>query len=110
MAMLTSVTALIELVVVAFAVARLTRLVCADKITEPVRNAAARRLPDGSLVVYLLFCRWCMSMWVALPLAAMWWVASPLPRWSDRWWLDVPAAALALSHVTGLLVRAEPED
>lgn len=108
--MLTCVLLLIELAVVPLAAARLTRLICADKITEPLRMAAARRLHDQSLLLYLLFCRWCMSIWIAVPMAAAWWAASSLPQWSGWWWLDVPTVALALSHVTGLLVRAEPED
>jgi hypothetical protein len=108
--MLTPVLLLVQVAVLPLVVARLTRLICTDKITEPLRNAAARRLPERSLLLYLLFCRWCMSVWIAVPVAAMWWAASPAPRWSGQWWLDVPTVALALSHITGLLVRAEPED
>ncbi|MFI5495584.1 hypothetical protein [Actinoplanes sp. NPDC051859] len=98
-----------EVAIVVLAVARLTRLVCADKITEPVRASVVRRLPAGSMWAYLLYCRWCVSVWVAAPAAATWWTASSAPRWSGHWWLDVPTAALALSYATGLLVRAEPE-
>jgi hypothetical protein len=101
--------ALIEIAVVVFAVARLTRLVTEDKITDPLRTAVAVRLPAGSMWTYLLYCRWCVSIWVAVPAAAVWWSVSAVPRWSGRWWLDVPVAALALSYATGLLVRAEPE-
>lgn len=108
--MLISVAGLIEVVVVLFVVARVTRLVTADEITRRPRQAIARRLPDGSPFAYLLFCRWCLSMWAALPAAAGWWAMSDLPRWSGHWWVDVPTLALALSHATGLLVRAEPEE
>jgi hypothetical protein len=107
--MLIFMTGLIQVGVLVFAVARLTRLVCTDKITEPLRTAAAVRLPAGSQLTYLLYCRWCVSVWVAMPAAAIWYAVSALPRWSGRWWIDVPAAALALSYATGLLVRAEPE-
>jgi len=108
--MLIPVAAMIEIVVVLFVVARLTRLVAADEITRRVREAAVRRLPDGSSFAYLLFCRWCLSVWVAFPAAAAWWALSAVPRWSGHWWVDVPAVALTLSHATGLLVRAEPEE
>jgi hypothetical protein len=100
---------LIEVAVVLFAVARVTRLICEDKVTEQLRAAAAVRLPAGSMLTYLLYCRWCVSVWVAVLAAAVWCAVSALPRWSGHWWIDVPAAALALSYATGLLVRAEPE-
>lgn len=107
---LISVAGLIEIAVVLLAVARLTRLVSADEITRKVREAVVRRLPEDSPFAYLLFCRWCLSVWMATPAAAGWWLLSSLPRWSGHWWVDVPAVALALSHATGLLVRAEPEE
>lgn len=106
--MLIAVTGLIEIVVVLFAVARLTRLIVADEITRRPRVAIVKRLPDGSPFAYLLFCRWCLSMWIAAPAAAVWWHLSEVSRWSGLWWVDVPTVALALSYATGLLVRAEP--
>ncbi|MEH1014629.1 hypothetical protein V6U90_16145 [Micromonospora sp. CPCC 206060] len=69
-----------------------------------------RRLPEGSAFAYLLFCRWCMSVWIAAPAAGGWWHVSDIPRWSGHWWVDVSTVALALSYATGLLVRAEPEE
>ncbi|MEV7267796.1 hypothetical protein AB0N38_29965 [Micromonospora aurantiaca] len=101
-------TGLIEIVVVLFVVARVTRLVTADEITRRPREAIVRRLPEGSALAYLLFCRWCLSVWIAGPAAAGWWQMSDMPRWSGHWWVDVPTVGLALSHATGLLVRAEP--
>lgn len=100
---------MIEFGVVAFAVARLTRLLVVDEVTKPARQTLVRRLPEGSPWAYLLFCRWCMSVWVAFPVAAAWWVLTPTIRWSGHWLVDVVSVALALSYVTGLLVRAEPE-
>ena len=108
--MVIAVKLMIETAVVLLTVARVTRLVCADEITRPARTAIAQRLPEGSPFAYLLFCRWCLSVWVAFPVAALWVGLSTLPRWSGHWWIDVPTVALALSHATGLLVRAEPEE
>jgi hypothetical protein len=108
--MLVAVTGLFEIVVVLFVVARLTRLIVADEITRQPREAIVRRLPDGSHFAYLLFCRWCLSVWIAAPAAAGWWHLSGVPRWSGYWWVDVPTVGLALSYATGLLVRAEPEE
>ncbi|MEV4814920.1 hypothetical protein [Micromonospora tulbaghiae] len=103
-------TGLIEIVVVLFFVARMTRLVTADEITRRPREAIVKRLPEESPLAYLLFCRWCLSVWIAAPAAAGWWHLSDVPRWSGYWSVDVPAVALALSYATGLLVRAEPEE
>ncbi|MBC9002960.1 hypothetical protein [Micromonospora aurantiaca (nom. illeg.)] len=103
-------TELIEVVVVLLFVARVTRLIVGDEITRRPREAIVRRLPDGSPFAYLLFCRWCLSVWIAAAAAAGWWHLSDIARWSGHWWVDVPTVALALSYGTGLLVRAEPEE
>ena len=88
--------------VTVLAVARLTRLVATDQITKPWRDNLARRRPerwsDG------LYCRWCASIWVAaLVIPTVWWTHGSA-------WVLAPASALACSHLTGLLVRAEPRD
>ncbi|MFJ1543299.1 hypothetical protein ACIODS_32670 [Micromonospora chalcea] len=101
---------LFEIAVVLFVVARLTRLVTADEITPRLRESIVKRLPEGSAFAYLLFCRWCLSVWTAAPAAAGWWQLSDVPRWSGYWWVDVPTVALALSYAIGLLMRAEPEE
>jgi hypothetical protein len=100
--------AVIEVVVVIFAVARTTRLVTTDEITRRPRQAFVRARPEGSMLAYLVVCRWCASVWVAATAAVVWWLLSDTPRWSGRWWIDVPTLLLALSYATGLLVRAEP--
>jgi hypothetical protein len=112
--------------VYALAVARVTRLIAADKITEKPRlqleaalwkryraklerqfggPGSLANVSNGSLdtplPVYLLTCRWCASMYVAA-------VAAPLAYlWGESPWLFVPALALAFSHVTGLLAKGE---
>lgn len=108
--MLIRVSEIAEVAVLLLFVARLTRLMVADEITRRPREAIVRRLPDGSPAAYLLLCRWCLSVWIAAPAAATWWLLSDLPRWSGHWWVDIATVALALSHATGLLVRAEPEE
>lgn len=56
---------------------------------------------------YLVHCRWCVSLWIAVPVA---WLVSLLLV--DGWDVVSLTAALALaySHLTGLLVALEPED
>lgn len=113
-------TALIVLVY-ALAVARVTRLINADRITQRPRmwlenvlwfrwerslgNVGALIEPedrphiDPPLGVYLLTCPWCVSIYVGAVAApiAYWWGAEP--------WLLVPALALAFSQVTGLMAK-----
>lgn len=93
-------TALLYLVY-AFAVARVTRLVAEDKILETPRVWFLAKTKEGSLLEYVVTCRWCISVWVSVPAAviAVLWGAQP--------WFLVPALALAFSHVTGLGSRLE---
>lgn len=110
--MLLSITWLVY----ALAVARVTRIVTSDRITEGPRERLAAALwrrfkpvvpPDDwdvaepPLAVYLLRCPWCVSIYVgaaAAPIAYFW---GALPVFL------IPALALAFSHVTGLLAQKE---
>lgn len=104
--------------VYALAVARLTRLIAADKLTEPLRERVQMKLwdrvtgdrtvtlmamsdpnADAPKLVYLLTCPWCVSVYVAAAAAPVvyWWGTAPI--------FFVPALALAFSHVTGLLAE-----
>lgn len=86
--------------------ARLTRLVAADRVTLPLRAALVRRLGPSHALSYLVHCRWCAGMWLALPVAAATTWAAGLPHP-----LPVTALlALAYSHTTGLLARAEGDE
>lgn len=88
----------VTLAVGALAVHRLTRLVVADTITEPVRDRIRDRAPEGRLA-YFLTCPWCVSVWVGAGWALL---AAAAPG------VAVPAgAALAWSSVAGLLSSAE---
>ncbi|MCM6774996.1 DUF1360 domain-containing protein [Nocardia sp. CDC159] len=86
------------------AVARLTRLVTRDKITEPIRAALIQRLGTGSQLTYLVHCAWCTSVWVAFTTAP---AAVALAGLS--WWL-LPLLALAASQLVGMLATADPVD
>lgn len=57
---------LVELIVLALAVFRVTRLVTTDYITEPIRNFIWKRFPPESTKTgYLFTCDWCTSIWVS---------------------------------------------
>lgn len=87
-----------DLVVFVGATMRTTRLAMTDTITEPARNAIARRAEAGSIPAAwaetLLSCPWCTSMWAAAAVGAG---ALVLP---SRYW-RAGAAALTAAEVTG---------
>ncbi len=95
-----------------FATARVTRLISADKISEPIRAAVVRRWGPSSWLGYLLHCRWCVSMYVAPVFAAA--VLWLLPNWRLGWWAETLTVgallSLTYSHGTALLAGLEDDD
>lgn len=91
----------LQLLVYALAVARVTGLIVADTITEPVRDRIVEWLDDtpgssGEWVSTLITCPWCASIWVAF-------IASPLIWfWGNLPVMLVPAIALAFSQIAGM--------
>lgn len=94
----------VALALYVLAVARVTRLITEDVITEPLRLHIERRFGGESMVAYLFSCAWCMSLWVALVTA---WAVVDLAGLPT--WLWAPLA-LAASHLTGLLASMGGED
>ena len=96
---------IVTAVIYVLAVARLTRLVNADIILDPLRVAVARRYGTDSTLSYFLGCPWCVGLWLSLLLAIP--VVAFL-GWS--WWTLIPVG-LACSHLVGLLAPlASDED
>lgn len=90
----------LQLLIYALAVARVTGLIVADTITEPVRDRLIGWLDDtpgsaGEWFASLITCPWCAGMWVSLVAAPLVWF------WGDSPVMLVPALALAFSQVTG---------
>ena len=91
----------LQLLVYALAVARLTGLITADTITEPVRDRITLWLDDspgsvGEWFSALITCPWCASVWVAF-------IASPLIWfWGESPFMLIPAVALAFSQIAGM--------
>lgn len=91
-----------SLIVATLAVARLTRLVVADKLTLGVRRWVINKWGPESKPAVLVLCPWCMSVWIALPVMP---VAALFP---NRWViavLAIPAAA----YLVGFLANREGE-
>lgn len=86
---------MLDNVVDALAVHRLTKLVIDDELTAPLREKVFTRFggPDESKVSYAVTCPWCSSMWVAFGVVA---VRALVPKaWRPL------AYALAYSSLTG---------
>ncbi len=96
---MTTVITPLVLAITALAVARVTRLVTDDYLLAEPRARTIQWLGEESKLAYLLTCPWCVSIYIAA-------AAAPAADWAGHspWYL-IPATALALSHVTGLLAQ-----
>lgn len=92
-----------SLVVDAVAVYRLTRLISADAILEPIRSRIMfkRNGDQREWWSELLGCRWCVGIWVGFAVMAARWLAPDAWRW--------PAYALAVATAAPLLARLEDD-
>ena len=106
---------LLTLVVYVLACARLTRLINADTIVDPIRLAIERRARDTrastperarwSTFMYFTQCPWCVGFWLCLASAYL-----PVHLIGWPWWALFPVA-LAASHLVGVFAfAADTED
>lgn len=92
------------------AVARLTRLVTADKITEPLRDwtlarwARLDRTKEPSGLAYLVTCPWCVSIYLSVPIALV------AVFFDHNRAVLAGLLALTASLVTARLQMTEPDD
>lgn len=91
----------LQLLIYALAVARVTGLIVADAITEPVQDRIIAWLDDrpktlGAYVATLIQCPWCAGMWVSMIAAPLVWA------WGDNPVMLVAGLALAFSQFTGM--------
>jgi len=85
-------------------VMRLTRLVNADTILDPVRIRLARRFGPTSGVLEFVGCPWCVGFWISLAGAA---VPVLLLEWP--WWSMLPLG-LAASQLIGMLAPLSSDE
>jgi hypothetical protein len=92
------------LIILVGAVARITRLVTTDRITEAPRDWILDRLNPHGLGTYLMSCPWCISIYVGF-------IAAPVGHfWGDEPWVTIPAIALTMSYITGFLATLTKGD
>jgi len=94
-------------VLVVGVVARLTRLVVLDALTETFMVKTINRLGRWprfqEWFTDLVTCSWCTSMWIAPPVAAAGWY------WGHSPWFVIPAVALTASHAISVVAQwADP--
>lgn len=86
----------LTLIVAAFAVARLARLVAEDTITIGFRRKIVNRFGPDAWITKLIHCApWCMSMWFAaiMPVVVLWptlWLLAVL---------SIPAGSMAAAVI-----------
>lgn len=88
---------IVSLIVAAFAVARITRFLTEDFLTDGYRRWMVNRFGDQSKMAYLAHCPWCTSFWVAAL------VVPPAVLWPNQW-VIMAYAILAASMLSGLLI------
>jgi hypothetical protein len=88
-------------VLIVGATMRLSRLVTADKLTEPIRERLIRRWGEEAKRSYLITCDYCTSMYVA-PI-----VATVAVLWPTNRVVLIALIALTASFVAGIVAAHE---
>lgn len=94
----------LTLLLTLLSVARITRLVTEDRITEAPRDWLLDRLNPHGLATYLVTCPWCISIYAGFI------VAPAAHYWGDSAGFQIPAIALTASYVTGFLASLTKGD
>ena len=88
------------LVLLAFTVARLTRVVVDDSIGLPLRQWVIRRFGEDSRATTLVHCIWCTGWWVS------WLCTIALFPFLDLPWFTLPLIAVAISQAAPMFLQA----
>jgi hypothetical protein len=95
--------------VLALAVARVTRLVTTDEVTLPLRTWVIRKWGEDGKAAYFIFCPWCVSIWVSMLLIPPTFLTPHGPGWVEQVWLALLTIG-ATSHLTGLIASKLEND
>jgi hypothetical protein len=91
---------MIDFIILALAVHRLTRLVTTDMVTERIREKIwSKYPPHKGGIGYLVTCNWCSSIWVASLVFSMYKISTEP--------VIFVCSILSLSSVAGLISRIE---
>ena len=91
---------MIDFIILALAVHRLTRLVTTDIVTERIREKIwSKYPPHKGGIGYLVTCNWCSSIWVASLVFSMYKISTEP--------VIFVCSILSLSSVAGLISRIE---
>lgn len=83
------------------AVMRVTRLVTADYITEPIRERLTQRWGEDAKRSYLLSCDYCASIWVGPP------IVTAAVLWPDNRVVIIALVVLTASFIAGFVAANE---
>lgn len=85
----------------ALAVMRVTRLICLDQITMPLRAKVLNKNGDTGWWTFLIHCPLCVSVYVGAVAAVLYYYEG------HQAWVVIPALALAFSQLTIFVNHAE---
>lgn len=88
---------MVDALLMLLAVARVTRMVTTDTITQSLRTRVIDTFGERSNVTYLVFCSWCSSVYVGAVGGAAWWM------WHGSSALTAVTLALGASYAAGFL-------
>ena len=86
---------LVDLIILALATYRLTRVIVEDAVAERLRNLIWSRFKPSHGLGYLITCYWCTGFWVASLLVLLF-IIIPVP-------VIAASLVLALSAVAGII-------
>lgn len=92
----------VTLIVLIFAVARVTRLIVDDKISLPIRQWVLAKSGDDGWFTILVHCPWCMGVWVSAEMTAVTFL------WDSRVWSAL-LVFLAVAQLASMLLTLKPE-
>lgn len=95
---------LILIILAAFIATRVTRLVTADRVFQPLRDRVITRFGMGHSFTYWIHCPWCVGVWVSLAASVVVVFTAPDGWPVSAWWL-VPGLTAAYSWLCGLTER-----
>jgi hypothetical protein len=91
----------VTLIVLMFAVARVTRLIVDDKISLPIRQWVLRKSGDDGWFTTLVHCPWCMGIWVSAAMTTLTFL------WDSQIWSAI-LVFLAVAQLASSLLTFEP--